>query len=43
MLGAHRIWTLRISLSSNCREECANLTSLGRRTSVIIAVGVERS
>jgi hypothetical protein len=38
MLGAHRIWTLRISLSSNCRKKCAHLTSLNRRTSSIIAV-----
>ncbi len=45
--GNHRcpplIWALRINMFNNCREKCANLTSLGRRTSVIIAVGVERS
>jgi len=37
-IGAHCIWTLRISLSSNCRENCANLTSLNRPRSSIITV-----
>jgi hypothetical protein len=31
-------WALRINLYNNCREKCANLTSLGRRISSIIAV-----
>jgi hypothetical protein len=39
MKAAHCIWTLRISLSSDCREKCANLTSLSRPTSSIKVAG----
>jgi hypothetical protein len=39
MKAVHCIWTLRISLSSNCREKCANLTSLSRPTSSITVAG----
>jgi hypothetical protein len=31
----HHIWALRINLYNNSREMCANLNSLGRRTSSI--------
>jgi hypothetical protein len=37
--GVGSVWgalALRINLYNNCREKCANLTSLGRRTSSTI-------